>query len=261
MVDSAGPSRSGQLDALALKFRSLELGSEADLQTVMGIVKVGGTVRPGDIIVDERGPPRQLTVLLSGVACLHKRLEDGRRQIYTFQYAGDFCDLHRYVLPELDRTLAVMALAECSIGTIHYDDMDQVLTQYPRLGLAFWRASMLEASIFRERLLNISRRAALPRVASIICEQLARLDAIDIKSAVIPLTQIDLADAAGLSIVHVNRIVRDLRKLGALSERKRTIEVASRERLAQLANFDRRYLNIPDLLSDWSIDIEQVPGG
>jgi CRP-like cAMP-binding protein len=258
MVGMIKPPEANGLDALALKFRSLELDSEAGLQTVLRLVKIREAVSPGENIVDTRSPPRQLTVLLAGVACLHKRLEDDRRQIYSFQYPGDFCDLHRYMLPELDRTATVTALTDCSIGAIRHDDLDQMLSQYPKLSLAFWRASMLEASILRERLLNISRRAALPRVASIICEQLARLEAINIKSAVIPLTQIDLADAGGLSVVHVNRIVQDLRKLGALSKRKRTIEVASRERLALLANFDRRYLNVPDQLSDWSIDIEEL---
>jgi CRP-like cAMP-binding protein len=260
MVGSVKPPEAGELDALASKFRSLELGSEADLQMVLRLVKARKAVGSGENIVDTRSPPKQLTVLLAGVACLHKRLEDGSRQIYAFQYAGDFCDLHRYVLPELDQTVKVMALTDCAIGTIRHDDMDQMLSQHPKLGLAFWRASMLEASIFRERLLNISRRAALPRVASIICEQLDRLEAINIKSAVIPITQVDLADAGGLSVVHVNRIVQDLRKLGALSKKKRTIEVASRERLAQLANFDRRYLNMSDLLSDWKIDIEELAG-
>jgi CRP-like cAMP-binding protein len=260
MVGMMKPPEAGELDALALKFRSLELDSEADLQTVLRLVKMREAVSPGENIVDTRSPVRQLTVLLAGVACLHKRLEDDSRQIYTFQYPGDFCDLHRYMLPELDRTATVTALTGCSIGTIRHDDMDQMLSQHPKLGLAFWRASMLEASILRERLLNISRRAALPRVASIICEQLVRLEAINIKSPVIPLTQIDLADAGGLSVVHVNRIVQDLRKLGALSKEKRTIEVASKERLAQLANFDRRYLNMPDLLSDWNVDIEELAG-
>ena len=182
MVGMMKPPEAGELDALALKFRSLELDSEADLQTVLRLVKMREAVSPGENIVDTRSPVRQLTVLLAGVACLHKRLEDDSRQIYTFQYPGDFCDLHRYMLPELDRTATVTALTDCSIGTIRYDDMDQMLSQHPKLGLAFWRASMLEASILRERLLNISRRAALPRVASIICEQLVRLEAINIKS-------------------------------------------------------------------------------
>jgi len=103
MVAMMKPPEAGELDALALKFRSLELESEADLQTVLRLVKMREAVSPGENIVDTRSPVRQLTVLLAGVACLHKRLEDDSRQIYTFQYPGDFCDLHRYMLPELDR--------------------------------------------------------------------------------------------------------------------------------------------------------------
>src|SRR4051812_29469341 len=169
LVGMMKPPKAGALAALAMKFRSLELDSEADIQTVLRLVKMREPVSPGDNIVDTRSPRKQLTVLLAGVACLHKRLEDDSRQIYTFQYPGDFCDLHRYMLPELDRTATVTALTDCSIGTIRYDDMDQLLSQHPKVCLAFWRASMLEASILRERLLNISRRAALPRVARIIC--------------------------------------------------------------------------------------------
>ena len=109
MVGMMKPPEAGELDALALKFRSLELDSEADLQTVLRLVKMREAVSPGENIVDTRSPVRQLTVLLAGVACLHKRLEDDSRQIYTFQYPGDFCDLHRYMLPELDRTATVTA--------------------------------------------------------------------------------------------------------------------------------------------------------
>lgn len=259
MTGPMTPPKIGELDALVFKFKSLELDSEADLQAAVSLVKVKETVRQGNNIVDLRCSPRQLTVMLGGVACLNKRLEDGSRQIYTFQYPGDFCDLHRYVLPEVDQTVTVTALTNCSIGIIRHEDLDQMISEHPKLGLAFWRASMLEASIFRERLLNISRRAALPRIASIICEQLARLEAINIKSAVIPITQIDLADAGGLSVVHVNRVIRELRDLGALSNRRRTLEVANRERLTQLAGFDRRYLNMPGQLSGWEIDLDDLP--
>ena len=248
----------GELDALASKLKSLEFESEADLQSVLRLVTVKDPVSSGRNIIDTRCASKQLTVMLAGVACLNKRLEDGSRQIYTFQYPGDFCDLHRYVLPETEQTVVVTALTDCSIGFIRHDDLDQMISKHPKLALAFWRASMLEASIFRERLLNVSRRAALPRIASIICEQLTRLEAINIRSAVLPITQIDLADAGGLSVVHVNRIVRELRDLGALSKKRRTIEVANREKLAQLAGFDSKYLNMPGLLSGWKIDIEDL---
>ena len=248
------PPKRGELDALVFKFKGLELDSEADLEAAVSLVKVKATVRQGNSIVDKRCLPGQLTVLLGGVACLNKRLEDGTRQIYTFQYPGDFCDLYRYVLPEADHALAVTALTNCSIGIIRHKDLDQMIFEHPRLGLAFWRASMIEASIFRERLLNVSRRAALPRIASILCEQLARLEVINIKNAVLPITQVDLADAGGLSVVHVNRVIRELRDLGALSKKKRTLEVADKERLAQLAGFDSRYLSLPGQLSGWKVE-------
>jgi CRP-like cAMP-binding protein len=108
---------------------------------------------------------------------------------------------------------------------------------------------MLEASIFRKRLLNVGRQPALQRVAHLLCEQLARREAVGINSATIPLTQIDLADAAGLSIVHINRTCQELRKLGVLSKTCRTIEVANRERLVGLAHLDGHYLNMPEVLS------------
>src|SRR5262249_10848766 len=107
--------------------------------------------------------------------------------------------------------------------------------------------------IFRERLLNLSRRPALQRVAHLLCEQLARLEAVGLNSGTIPLAQIELADAAGLSVVHMSRTISDLRRLGALSTHGRGTKVVNKRRLARLAEFDSRYLNMPEHLSRWDI--------
>jgi CRP-like cAMP-binding protein len=115
---------------------------------------------------------------------------------------------------------------------------------------------MLEGSISRERLLKVSRQPALQRVAHVLCELLLRREAIGINDPVIPLSQIDLGDAAGLSVVHVTRIVHGLRTLGVLSPDSREIEVTDRERLVQLANFDAHYLNMPEALSHWRADVD-----
>lgn len=243
-------------DALVQKFRSLGLDREEELNAFLEIVKVSRDGKRGEDIVGAGSFPRHLTVLLTGLTCLYERLEDGSRQIYAFQYPGDFCDLHSYVLPEPDLALAVGALTDCSTGIIYYKDLDPTIRRHPQLGLVLWRASMLEASILRERLLNASRRPALERVAHLLCEQLARREAIGSYNGVIPLTQIDLADAAGLSVVHINRIFQDLRKLGALSENGRAIEVVNRKRLVDIARYDRRYLDMPKRLSQWQVYIE-----
>jgi CRP-like cAMP-binding protein len=186
---------------------------------------------------------------------LYERLADGNRQIYAFQYSGDFCDLHRHVFPETSNEAAVAAITDCSIGIIEHKDLEQLIAQYPSLGLALWRASMLEASIFRKRLLNVGRQPALQRVAHLLCEQLARREAVGINGTTIPLSQMDMADAAGLSIVHINRTFQELRRLNILSK-GRTIQVVDRERLAGLAGFDGNYLNMPQLLSNWLVSIQ-----
>jgi len=252
-------NRSGRqaFGPLIQKLRSLGVESDRELEAILDHIKVrAGTRRGEDIIASGRSPGHS-TVLIDGVACLYERLQDGNRQIYAFQYPGDFCDLHQHMLPETNNEVAVAAITDCSVGIIDHKDLDQLIARYPSLGLALWRASMLEASIFRKRLLNVGRQPALQRVAHLLCEQLARREAVGLNSATIPLTQMDLADAAGLSIVHINRTFQELRRLNILSKEGRAIKVADRERLAGLASFDGNYLNMPQLLSHWQVKIER----
>lgn len=253
-------NRSGRqvFNPLIQKLRGLGVDSDTELDAVLDRIKVRAGTRRGEDIIAPGKSPKHSTLLMEGVACLYERLQDGNRQIYAFQYSGDFCDLHRHVLPETNNEVAVAAMTDCSIGIIEHKDLEQLIAQYPSLGLALWRASMLEASIFRKRLLNIGRQPALQRVAHLLCEQLARREAVGINSATIPLTQMDLADAAGLSIVHVNRTFQELRRLDILSKEGRTIKVVDRERLVILAGFDGNYLNMPQLLSHWHVRIERA---
>jgi CRP-like cAMP-binding protein len=255
LLKRSGPEAFGPL---IRKLRSLGgVESNAELDAFLDRIKVRTGASRGEDIKAPDSTPKHLTVLLEGVACLYERLEDGNRQIYAFQYPGDFCDLHQHVLPESNNEIAVAALTGCSIGIIEHRDLEQLIAQYPSLGLALWRATMLEASIFRKRLLNVGRQPALQRVAHLLCEQLARREAVGINDATLPLTQIDLADAAGLSIVHVNRTFQELRRLKILSKEGHAIQVANRERLVSLASFDGHYLNMPQLLSHWQVNIER----
>lgn len=227
---------------------------EEELQALLLLVKVKGRITRGEDIVGLGSSPGHSTVLLKGLACRYKMTENGRRQIFTFQYPGDFCDFDRYLLPGLDE--AVGALTDCLVGVIRHEDIERLINRYQKLGLALWRATIIEAGIFRERLLNVSQRPALPRIANLLCEQMIRLEAIGLDGGVIPLTQVDLADAASLSPVHMNRTVQDLRELGVLSKGSRGIEVACRHRLVDIGRFDGRYLGIPEgptagRLPDW----------
>jgi CRP-like cAMP-binding protein len=229
-------------ERLVLRLRRLGVESDKDLQAFLSLFRGTRCVRHGDDIVKVGSGQKVLTVLLSGVACRYRIVENGRRQIFNFHYAGDFCDYHRYVLPQRDDP--VLALTDCLVGVIPHEDIERAIGQHPQVGLALWRTTVLEARIFQERVLNGTQRPAVERIASLLCEQVFRLETIGIPGDVIPLTQIDLADAAGLSVVHVNRTIQDLRELGALSRNSHSIRVADKDRLKQIAKFDASYLDI-----------------
>lgn len=243
----------GSIGPLALKFKSLGI-DDGDLNAVVQVSKHRARVAAGADIIRPGDSGGRSTVLLAGMTCFYKRNEDGGRSILAFHHPGDFCDLYQYVLPERDSAVGVQTLTDCSVAVIDYRDMDRLLAR-PKLALAFWRATMLEAAIYRERLTNASRGAALERVANLLCEQLARREAVGISDARLPLSQIDVADATGLSVVHVNRTIQTLRSLSVLSKASH-LEVIDRKQLAQVAKFDGLYLNMPRLLSNWAVRVE-----
>jgi len=242
------------LQPFARKLTSLGIGDAEAQQSLLQCVKVGGGIGRGGDIVGQGHNRKHVTILLEGIACLYELLKDGRRQIYSFYYRGDFCGLHGFV-ESTDEQL-VGALTDCSVGSIPYEEVDRALERHPQLATALWRSTILEAGIVRERLINISHRSALERVAHLLCEQLHLRRTIGIESPIIPLTQIDLADAVGLSVVHINRVFQELRGLGALSRNGRVLEVTDRDRLMKAANFDARYLNMPEALARWDLEMK-----
>jgi CRP-like cAMP-binding protein len=257
MVCISPLQESGQLVApLRLKLKSL--GAQADdVDVLLQAARRRVSVPAQGDIVREPDADGQVRILLAGTTCAYKRREDGGRTILSFQHPGDFCNLHRYVLPNLEPAIGIQALTDCTVAIIYHRDMDELLL-HPTLASAFWRASMLEAVIYRERLSRTSRGTALQRVAHLLCEQRARREAVGILVPRLPFSQIDVADAAGLSVVHVNRTIQTLRRLNLLSKARHAIEVVDGKQLAEIAKFDGRYLSMPDLVSNWTVRIEDT---
>jgi len=243
---SAGVARS-----VGQRLSDLGITASADLDAFWNLVKVQDGIDRGRTIVSKTDEAKHFTVLLEGVACFSTQHEDGSRQIHAFRYPGDFLGLDSFLFPPSAKQGEVQALTSCSIGTIDRDELEQEMQHRPALGRALLRASVAEASVFRERLV-VSRRPALQRIAHLLCEQLVRLE---LDEGILPLAQIDIADAAGLSVVHTNRIFQELRQLGVLS-RQRLIDVVDKERLQELADFDASYLALTDLLSQWDLRID-----
>jgi len=243
----------GTNESLSLKLQSL--GADADdLELALKAMKRPFHVTAGADVIRAGDSAGRTTVLLGGMACSYKRDEAGSRHIFSFHHPGDFCDLHQFVLPERDGAIGVQALTDAVVAVIDHRDMDRLLER-PKLAVAFWRATMLEAAIYRERLTNSSRGTALERVAHLLCEQLARREAVGIDGGRLPISQIDVSDATGLSTVHVNRTIQTLRSLNVLSKESH-LDVIDRKQLARIGKFDGGYLDMPALLAKWTVRVD-----
>ena len=183
-------------------------------------------------------------VLVSGWACSYKLLPDGQRQIVDFQIPGDFLGLRSVLLHLSDHSIE--PVTDIEVSEVHVADLLKAFSQTPRLATAiFWAASRDEAMVV-EHLVGIGRRDAAERVAHFLLELGARLTLVGIGSRAgyaCPLTQYLLADALGLSAVHVNRVLRHLRERGLLTFRDGHVRFDDYDALVAFAGFEMTYLD------------------
>lgn len=198
-----------------------------------------------DLIRDDERPSHCL-LLLDGMACRYKLLEDGRRRIVSLHVPGDLLDVSGLLLGEMD--YAVATLTPVVVAAIPHATVLGWVEDRPSLGLGglLWRDAMTDAAIMREWLVNAGRRTARERTAHLLCELatrmraagLARGDACDL-----PISQVKLADALGLSSVHVNRVIQSLRGRGLIEFGGGVLVVRDRPGLERAGGFDPRYLH------------------
>lgn len=185
------------------------------------------------------------TLLVEGIVCRYKDLADGQRQIMELHVAGDFVDLHGFLLKQLDHNVG--AMTPVRVALVPHDALRGITETHPHLGRMLWFSTLLDAAIHREKILSIGRRSALARIAHIFCELLVRLRIVglaDDKGYALPLTQADLADVTGLTSVHVNRMLKKLRDENLLTFRGGRVAIDNWERLQRIAEFDPTYLHL-----------------
>lgn len=225
---------------LALSFRLSTEESEAIAQLPFHIRDV-----PGDFaIVSDGDRPTQCVMIVEGFACRYKILGEGKRQIFSFHIPGDIPDLQSLHLEVMDHSLATVMPSR--IATLQHDPLRAFLRAHPRIADAFWRDTLIDAAIFREWMASVARRDASSRVAHLLCELYIRIQAIGRTTDhtyELPLTQEELADALGLSTVHVNRTLQELRAEGLIRSGKRTVAILDWARLREVADFDPAYLH------------------
>lgn len=189
--------------------------------------------------------PSHCCLVLSGFAFRYKLVGDGRRQILNVHVPGDIPDLQSLHLPVLDHNLA--ALTPLTAGFIHHDAVHEVSARFPRITGALWRDTLVDAAILRERIVSIGQRDGLTRTAHFLCEIFMRLAAVGLASdraTAMPITQVEIADALGLSPVHMNRMVRELRERRLVTLDGQRLEILDWDALARLGDFDPTFLHL-----------------
>jgi CRP-like cAMP-binding protein len=202
-------------------------------------------LRDGQDIVREGDRPSRCCLILSGFTATYKISGDGKRQIMTFGIAGDIPDLHSLHLKVLDSS--VSTLTTCRVGFITHEDLRDLCERFPRITAAFWRETLIDGAIFREWLLNVGRREAYNRVAHLFCEMLVRLRAVglaDDHACDLPITQAELGDAFGITSVHVNRVLQQMRADGLIETKGTRLMIPDWDRLKEVGEFNPLYLQL-----------------
>jgi CRP-like cAMP-binding protein len=196
-------------------------------------------------IVREGERPKDVQLVVAGWACRYKQLEDGRRQVVSFFLPGDICDLNVFILREMDHSIG--SITDVAIADLSRDFFEEISAGYPRIVTALWWESLVDAAIQREWTLNLGQLTALERMAHLLCEMFFRLRLAGLTngdSCDFPLTQADLADASGLSKVHVNRTLQELRSANLIVLKGRTLVVPDLRRLMDAGLFNANYLHM-----------------
>lgn len=199
---------------------------------------------PADKTVIEAG--RELsfsTMLLDGLMARFRDLSGGQRQITALHIPGDFVDLHSFTLKKLDHS--VTTLTPCRIAIVPHARLETITEQFPHLTRVYWFSTNLDAAIHREWAVSLGRRVAIGKAAHLFCELHARLGVVGMTqglSYALPLTQAELGECLGLTSVHVNRVLRDLRERGLAEFRRGRVDIHDLAGLRTLADFDPAYL-------------------
>lgn len=228
-----------KIDSVAL-FRP----TEAELSALAAVPMQMAQFEPYQDIVREGDRPSRSFALMEGIACTYKSTRAGKRQVMGYHVPGDMPDFQSLYLEVLD--ISIATVSPCRIGFVTHEAVRALLRAHPRLNEVFWRATLIDAAIVREWMLNTGRRDAYARMAHLFCELVTRLGAVGLapeRSCELPMTQPELADALGITPVHVNRTIRDLKTAGLITLRSRRLTVTDWDGLRSAAEFDPTYLH------------------
>jgi CRP-like cAMP-binding protein len=219
--------------------------SSEEERVIRGLVAENRRWRADTVLVRAGEELNVSMLLLDGWLVRSKDLPSGDRQVMEIHVPGDFADLHAFTLKRLDHD--IIAITECVIGYVPHDRLIALTEKYPHLTRVYWLSTNIDAAISREMGLSLGQRSAISRMAHLFCELQARLEVIGRTagdSFEFPLTQRELGECLGLTVVHINRTIQELRRKGLVEWENRQIRILDRRGLETIAEFDPGYLQL-----------------
>ncbi|WP_409565430.1 Crp/Fnr family transcriptional regulator [Methylobacterium sp. J-001] len=230
---------------LIRKLESIAPLSDKDRQAIENLpVRIHKLDARQDIVRDG-DKPSHCCLIIDGWACRYKLLSQGKRQILSFHIPGDIPDLQSLHIHTMDHSLGTMTKA--TVAFIPHENLHDLTARHPGIAAILWRATLIDAGIFREWLVSMGRRSAFEHVAHLFCELYLKLQAVGLAGnyrCPLPVTQADLADALGLTPVHINRILQDMRAKTLITLRSRALVIEAWDELLRISEFDQTYLHL-----------------
>ncbi|BAU92377.1 cyclic nucleotide-binding protein [Methylorubrum populi] len=240
VVPGSGTAMSGPVLRKLQGFSRLD---EADAAALAMLEAGPRPVPAGADLICEGDRPEGMIAITEGFACRYKLRENGARQIMAYLIPGDICDFDSSVLNRMDH--AIGTLSTCRVARIA-PEAGRDLRSRPALARSLRTAALVDEAILREWIMNLGRRSAVERLAHLFCELLVRLRAVGLtfgNSYDLPITQLDLADTTGMTSVHVNRSLGELKRAGLIERTGRRLTLCDLPRLMDMAEFRPNYLH------------------
>lgn len=227
--------------------RRVDISSDEE-RAIRGIVDDVRDIRADEMVVRSGEELSTSLLLLDGWLARTKDLAGGERQVTELHVPGDFADLHGYALKRLDHDL--MSMSDCRVAVVPHQNITALIEAFPRLGRVYWFCTDMDAAIQRELTLSLGQRSAISRMAHLFCELCVRLEVVGRardNGYEFPLTQRELSECLGLTVVHANRTLQELRRRGLVELENRQLRILDRRGLEGLAEFDPAYLYLDKL--------------
>lgn len=240
--------REAALAPLLMKLRVRDVISDQEARALRDSISEIKDIPANKTIVRAGVQLTVSTLLLDGLVCRYSDLADGQRQIMELHVTGDFLDLHSFLLKHLEHNVG--SLTPIRVALVPHERLRRISEEFPHLTRTLWFSTLLDSAIHREKILSVGRRAAVARIAHLMCELFLRLGVVGLAGTdrfKLAMTQADLADATGLTSIHVNRMLKQLRDEGLMTFRGGEVVIHDWPKLQRIAEFDPRYLYLEPL--------------